>query len=165
MSGRWLAVLTLFALLAAACTSESAAMTLDEYGAAMQAVETSFAGDGPDLAGPTENQDQYPLGGDLVGAYELYSKFENRLAGWRAITPPSSVAELHERLVGALDAIQSQVGDYLSSEAMTGVEFEFESIGLVVGPFLRDATTACSDLQSALQASGVSVAFAGDCGF
>ena len=165
MVAKWLGVLSLFALVAAACTSESAPMTLDEYAAAMQVVETSFLSDAPDPAGQPEDGGQYPLGGDLVSANALFSEFDSRLDGWRAINPPSSIALLHDRLVDALDAVQRAVGDYLGNEAMAGSDFEFSSIGGVVGPLLRDATTACRELRTAITDAGADVDFVEDCDF
>ena len=165
MIAKWLGVLLLFALVAAACASESAPMTLDEYAAAMQVVEASFLSDAPDPQGQPEDSDVYPLGGDLVAANALFSEFERRLDGWRAINPPSSIAGLHDRLVEALDAVQRTVGDYLGSEAMAGSDFEFSSIGGVVGPLLRDATTACRELQTAIADAGADVDFAENCDF
>jgi len=165
---RWLAVLSLFALVVAACASESKPMTLDEYALAMQAVETSFEGDGPDPGQPEDQPEmrgQYPLGGDLVAATALFSEFDRRLDGWRAINPPSSLAGLHGQLVDALDAIQRAVGDYLGSEAMAGVEFEFSSIGGAVAPLLGSASSACRQLRTAIQEAGADVDFAGNCGF
>ncbi len=160
-------------------------MTLDEYALAMQAVETSFEGDGPDPGqpedqsedlppeppdrspppAPPEMRGQYPLGGDLVAATALFSEFDRRLDGWRAINPPSSIAGLHGQLVDALDAIQRAVGDYLGSEAMAGVEFEFSSIGGAVAPLLGSASSACRQLRTALQEAGADVDFAGNCEF
>lgn len=178
MFARWLAVLSLFALVVVACASESKPMTLDEYALAMQAVETSFEGDGPDpgqpegqpgVSGQPEDQPemrgQYPLGGDLVAATALFSEFDRRLDGWRAINPPSSIAGLHGQLVDALDAIQRAVGDYLGSEAMAGVEFEFSSIGGAVAPLLGSASSACRQLRTAIQEAGADVDFAGNCEF
>ncbi len=178
MIARWLAVLSVFALVVAACTSDSAPMALDEYAVAMQAVETSFGGDAPDpgqpedqpgVGGQPEEQPeirgQYPLGGDLVAATALFSEFDRRLDGWRAINPPLSIAGLHDQLVDALDAIQRAVGDYLGSEAMAGVEFEFSSIGGAVAPLLQSATLACRQLRTALQEAGADVDFAGNCDF
>ena len=162
MIAKWLGVLLLFALVASACASESAPMAFDDYVVAMQAVETRFVGDAPDQP---EDRDQYPLGGALVAANALFSEFDRRLDGWRAINPPSSIVGLHDRLVEALDAIQRAVGDYLGSEAMAGTEFEFSSIGSAVAPFLQNATTACRELRTALRGAGAEVDFAGDCEF
>ncbi len=162
MIAKWLGILLLFALVAAACASESAPMSLDDYTVAMQAVETRFMDDAPDQP---EDQDRYPLGGDLVAANALFSEFDRRLDGWRGINPPSSIAGVHDRLVEALDAIQRAVGDYLGSEAMAGTEFEFSSIGSAVAPFLQNATTACRELRTALRDVGAEVDFAGDCEF
>jgi hypothetical protein len=155
-------------------------LALDEYAVAMQAVETSFGGDASDPGPPDDlppeppdrspppappSDGQYPLGGDLVAATVLFSEFDRRLDGWRAIDPPLSVAGLHDQLVDALDAIQRAVGDYLGSEAMAGTEFEFSSIGDAVAPLLRSATTACLQLRTALQEAGADVDFAGNCEF
>lgn len=165
MVAKWLGVLLLFALVASTCASDSAPMALDDYAVAMQAVETSFEGDAPDPLNQPEDRSGYPLGGDLVAANALFSEFDKRLDGWRAISPPTSIAGLHDRLVEALDAIQRAVGDYLGSEAMAGTEFEFSSIGSAVAPFLQKAVAACRQLRTAIRDAGAKVDFAGDCDF
>jgi len=167
MLGRLLVASSALALVAVACSSEptTAPVTIDEYAEAMQAVESRFAAAAPDPEGQPEDRNRYPLGGDLVFANDLYTILEERLSGWRAITPPPSVAEFHDRLVDALDAVQHEVGEYLGSEAMTGTDFDFDTIGAAVAPFLRQAATACRDLHSALRDARADVAFVGDCNF
>jgi len=165
MSGKWLAASSILAFVAVACTAASAELTLAEYAEAMQRVESQFRSDAPNPAGRPEGRDQYPLGGDLVIANELYMEFERRLAGWRGIIPPPSVSQLHDELVAALDAVQSEVGEYLTDEAMTGTDFDFDTIGPAVEPFLETASVACRDLRSAVRASGADVDFADNCNF
>lgn len=163
--GRVQALIAGLAIVAAACSADAEPMSLHEYAAAMQAVENSFVADAPDPSAGGVEVGQYPLGGDLVMATVLYSEFERRLAGWRAITPPASVARQHDRLVAALDAVQREVGDYLGGEAMTGTEFDFGAIGGAVGPFLQEASGACRELRSVLIDAGAPVRFAGNCNF
>lgn len=59
----------------------------------------------------------------------------------------------------------TRVGEYLGGEAMTGTDFDFDTIGRVVSPFLREAAIACRDLQSVLREAQADVEFAADCNF
>jgi hypothetical protein len=165
MFGKWLATTIGFALVAIACSADSTSLTVEEYVVAMQAVESGFVSDAPDPAGQPEDRDQYPLGGDLVGANVLYMYYEERLDGWRAISPPSEMGELHSQLVDALEAVQREVGEYLGEQAMSANDFDFDSIGPAVRPFLRDASVACRELRSALSDAGAEVEFADSCDF
>jgi len=64
-----------------------------------------------------------------------------------------------------LEAVQQEVGEYLGQEALTGGDFDFDTIGPKVEPALREAGGACRALRAALADAGVSVAFADACGF
>jgi len=167
MSWKWLIATVVISFVAVACTADSTPRTVDEYAAAMQAVESEFQAEAPDPSGQPEDRNRYPLGGDLVVANELYMYLESRLAGWRAITPPPSISPLHDRLVYALDAIQHEVGKYLGEQAMTesDFDFDFDTIGPAVAPFLREATAACRALQSALHDTRTDVDFVDNCNF
>lgn len=152
-------------LVAGACSADPTALTIEEYAAAMQWVEKGFESDSPDVGGPDADRDDYPLGGDLVIADHLYMKYEDRLNGWRAIAPPPEVSELHVQLVEALDAVQEEVGDYLGHHAVSDNDFDFDSIGPAVEPFLRNAAAACRELRAALSDADAGVAFADSCNF
>jgi hypothetical protein len=164
MFGKWLATTIGFALVAVACSADSTSLTVEEYVVAMQAVESGFVSEAPDPGQP-EDRDLYPLGGDLVVANVLYMYYEERLDGWRAISPPSEVSDLHSQLVDALEAVQQEVGEYLGEQAMSTNDFDFDSIGPAVRPFLRDASVACRELRSALSDAGAEVEFADSCDF
>ena len=165
MLGRWLAATVSLALVAAACSAESTPLTVEEYAAALQAVESGFVSEAPDPLGQPEDRDQYPLGGDLVVANDLYMEYDGRLAGWRALSPPPQLAELHGQLVDALDGVQREVGMYLAEHAVSDNDFDFDSIGPAVGPFLNDAAVACRELRSALEDAEAEVEFAESCTF
>jgi len=165
MLGKWLAATITIAFVAAACSAGSTSLTVEEYAEALQAVESGFLSEAPDPLGQPQDRDQYPLGGDLVVANTLYMEFQERLVGWRAISPPMEMNELHGRLVDALEAVQQEVGRYLGEQAMSEADFDFDSIGPAVGPFLLDASRACVELRSALNGAGAEVEFADACNF
>ncbi len=165
MFTRWTAAAIGLALVAAACSADSTPLTVEEYATALQEVESDFDSTSTDLSDPESNRDEYPLGGDLVAANGLYMEYEERLDGWRAISPPPELSELHVQLVAALDAVQEEVGDYLGENAMAGNEFDFDSIGPAVQPFLRDAAAACRELRAALEGADAGVVFADSCNF
>ena len=160
---KWFVAAVGMALIAAACSADPTALNVEEYAVALQAVETDFDSAAPDPSG--QDRTEYPLGGDLVAANDLYMYYEDRLDGWRAITPPAEMTELHIQLVEALDALQQEVGDYLGEHAMTGSDFDSATIGPAVGPFLSDAVAACRELRSALSDAGAEVDFVDSCNF
>lgn len=153
------------ALLASACSSNSPALTVEDYATAIGTVESRFVAQGVDARQQPGDRDPYPLGGDLMMAGELYMQFQERLNGWRAITPPPEITDLHERLVDALTAVQREVGGYIGEKAISEGDLDFASIGPAVRPFLVDASEACVALQAALIAAGAPVTFADGCEF
>lgn len=165
---RWSAFGALIAVAAVACGSDtgaSAPLTFEEYTAEMRAIESRFQAESPDPLGDPDAREAYPVGGDLVFATETYMAFDRRLARWRGITPPQELADLHARLVGAVDAYQDEVGGYLMDEALEGSDFDFETIGPKVGAYGAAAAEACRDLQRALSAEGVIGVFSDGCQF
>ena len=165
MFRRWTAAALGLALIATACSADATALSVEEYAVALQEVEADFDSGAPDLRSPDADRSEYPLGGDLVAANSLYMKYEERLDGWRAIFPPPEMSELHIQLVAALDAVQEEVGEYLGENAMAGDDFDFDSIGPAVEPFLRDAAAACRELRVALEGADAGVVFADSCDF
>ena len=162
---KWMAAGVGLALVAAACSADVSALSVEEYAVALQQVETDFESNTLDPAAQEANGDRYPLGGDLVAANELYMKYEDRLNAWRAISPPPEMSELHRQLVEALDAVQSEVGEYLGEHAMTDSNFELASIGPAVAPSLRSASAACRELRAALEDASAGVVFVDSCNF
>jgi len=162
---KWLAVVVGLAVVAAACTSDAAALSVEEYAAALQEVESDFDSATPDVSEAEADPDEYPLGGDLVAANSLYMKFEERLAGWRAISPPPEMSKLHTQLIAALDEVQREVGEYLGEHAMTDGDFDFDTIGPAVEPFLANASAACRELRAALEEADAGVVFVEACEF
>lgn len=75
------------------------------------------------------------------------------------------MSELHRQLVEALDAVQSEVGEYLGEHAMTDDDFDFDTIGPAVGPFLHNASAACRELRAALEDANAGVVFVDSCNF
>ena len=157
---RWAPSAAVLILVVASCGSDSPApVSLDGYVSAMQVINLRTVAE----ADTVEISDGYPLGGDLVGATELYTTFENRLSGWRSLAPPSEFADLHDALLDAVEALQEVVGDYLMDEALDG-DFDFSELGPKVQPELDAAARACRDLQSSLTSAGAGLIFS-DCEF
>ena len=157
---RWAPAAAVLLLIVVSCGSDSPTpASLDGYVSAMQVINARTVAE----ADTVEISDGYPLGGDLVGATELYTTFENRLSGWRSLAPPSEFADLHLALLDAVEALQKAVGDYLMDEALDG-DFDFSELGPKVQPELDAAARACRDLQSSLTSAGAGLIFS-DCEF
>lgn len=147
------------------CSSATVdAGTMAEYAEAMQAVEIRH-GESPNPGAVDDDREAYPLGGDMVGALELFSAMEDRLAGWSAIQPPEEAAPLHNNLTAAFTALQDEVSDYLYDQAMSNPDFTFRSIGVVVRPLIIQTTQTCRELSNFLAEQGTPVAFFDDCAF
>jgi hypothetical protein len=162
---RALVFIAAFALVAAACGDDSTPLTFDGYVAEMRAIGDDFLGEDQEQAEPlSEAPDEYPIGGDLVGATELYTAYENLLDDWRNVGPPPELVDLHTELVDALDVLQRDIGDYLMDEALEGGDFHFATIGAKIGRQLHAAESACKGLHQALAERGAGPVF-GDCTF
>ena len=160
-SRKWIAAASVFALLATACGSDPLTTpSLDSYVTAMQAVNARTVAE----ADAVDVGQAYPLGGDLVGLTELYTVFDDRLAGWRSLVPPEEFAALHSALLEAVDALQSAVGAYLMDEALGGGEFYLSDLGPKVQQEINAASSACEELQRALSDAGSGPIFS-DCQF
>jgi hypothetical protein len=153
-----------FALVAAACGGDSdGPLTLEEYAAEMESLSDDFFADRPD-----DNEGvggEYPIGGDLVPATELYTAYDSLLSSWSALRPPESVADLHADLIRALDALQIKVGDYLMDEALQQGELQFQNIGRKVQQEIFGAAQVCRSLTSAIAQEGIDRRIFGDCEF
>ena len=162
---RLLTITIAVALVAATCGGEddgTSPLTLAEYTAELQAIEAEFqvdAADDPDSRGP------YPIGGDLVAATELYMAYDERLASWQALAPPTEVGDAHTRFVDALATFKKELGDYLMDEALEADDFDFGAIAPKVASYIEAAVAACRDLESALVNAGAEIEFEDNCTF
>lgn len=161
---RYLTFAVALALTANACGGGSEEEpTLASYLAQMETFADEFASNAPDSL--VDSRD-YPVGGDLVPATELYDVYDELLASWRSLTPPPEISRLHDALVEALDELQTKVGEYLMDEALHEGELDFETIGAKVGPDIVRAQRACNDLRDAVSARlGARADVFGDCEF
>lgn len=163
MNWRWTTASLALVMGAAACSGGNGELTFDEYVSAMEAAGSEFLGE-PRPEPIAESPPAYPLGGDLVGATELYTQYDGLLAEWRSIVPPAELRDEHHDLVAALDELQRRVGDYLMDEALESGELEFDTIAAKLGFEIGAAEAACRALHIALDERGAGPIF-GDCTF